>query len=60
MGSTYYDNLVMTVIDNSAGKTWNDAVQEWEIYDCEEDESASSSCICGKENIRYLVSAEQT
>jgi hypothetical protein len=44
----------MTVINSSKGKTWSEAVQEWEIYDCEEDESASSSCICGKENIRYL------
>lgn len=54
MGSAYYDNLIKNVIDNSTGKTWNDAVKEWEIYDCEEDESACSSCICGKESIRYL------
>ncbi len=27
---------------------------EWEIIDCEEDESCSEMCICGKENIKYL------
>ncbi|GGA82368.1 hypothetical protein [Staphylococcus muscae] len=42
------------MIDSSESNAWNDAVQEWEIYDVEEDEHNSSSCICGKENIRYL------
>ncbi|MBR6609767.1 MAG: hypothetical protein IKK99_06075 [Oscillospiraceae bacterium] len=27
---------------------------EWGIIDCEEDDELESSCICGKENLRYL------
>ena len=27
---------------------------EWDIVDCEEDDELESSCICGKENLRYL------
>ncbi|WP_212603873.1 hypothetical protein [Entomospira culicis] len=27
---------------------------EWGIYNCEEDESLTESCVCGKENLRYL------
>jgi len=42
------------VLDNSQSNTWDAAVLEWEINDCEEDESLESSCICGKENLRYL------
>lgn len=56
MESTYVNNLIMTVIADSESDVWQDAVTEWEIYDCEEDESCSEECICGKENIRYLYS----
>lgn len=52
--SGYVKNLVMTVIENSEGEYWDDAVTEWEIEDCEEDDSCSSECICGKENIKFL------
>jgi hypothetical protein len=52
--STYYNNLIKQVIDNSAEKVWEAAVLEWEVVDCEEDETLLSSCICGKENLRYL------
>lgn len=44
----------MTVINNSKSDNWQEAVTEWEIYDCEEDENCSEECICGKENIKYL------
>lgn len=54
MPSAYYQNLIQKVMDASNGDTWEEAVQEWEIFDCEEDEECASSCICGKENIRYL------
>lgn len=50
----YVKNLIMTVIDTSESKTWQESVTEWEICDCEEDESCSEECICGKENIKYL------
>ena len=36
------------------GNTWEEAVQEWDIIDCAEDNSLSRSCICGKEQIKYL------
>lgn len=52
--NTYLNNLIVTVINVSESNEWLDAVDEWEIYDCEEDEDCSSRCICGKENIRYL------
>ena len=44
----------MTVINNSESDNWQEAVTEWEIYDCEEDDICSEECICGKENIKYL------
>ena len=52
--SLYRENLIKTVIDNSRGHTWEEAVCEWEITDCVEDDSRSKSCICGKEELRYL------
>jgi hypothetical protein len=52
--STYHENLTQTVISKSIGTTWHDAVQEWEIVDCIEDDELESSCICGKENLKYL------
>lgn len=48
------ENLILTVINSSEATTWEDAVSEWEIADCEEDSSCASRCICGKENIKYL------
>lgn len=41
-------------MENSIGDDWESAVMEWEIEDCIEDEELKSSCICGKENLRYL------
>ena len=52
--STYVRNLIMTVINNSESDNWQEAVTEWEIYDCEEDASGSEECICGKE--KYQIS----
>lgn len=54
MSNIYYQNLIQNVLDASASDNWKDAVLEWSIVDCEEDESCSSSCVCGKENLRYL------
>lgn len=48
----------MTVIDHSESDVWEDAVKEWDVVDCEEDDSCSSSCICGKENIKYLFTIQ--
>lgn len=49
-----YKKLFQKVIENSNSDVWDNAVLEWEIDDCEEDESLASSCICGKESLRYL------
>lgn len=54
MASSYYNNLLKKVLDASESNDWESAVREWEIFDCEEDESGSSFCLCGKENLRYL------
>lgn len=51
--SSYNDNLILKVINNSESNNWQDAVHEWEIVDCYEDETLLSSCICGKECIKY-------
>jgi len=50
----YRKNLIQAVLDNSVARYWNEAVYEWEITDCVEDDYNESSCICGKENIKYL------
>lgn len=42
------------VIKNSMSKDWCEAVQEWDNIKTEEDESIESTCVCGKENIKYL------
>lgn len=49
----YYDNLIQTVLDNSESKEWENAVHEWEVFDCVEDYECSTVCICGKEGLRY-------
>lgn len=54
MASTYYQNLIRRVLDSSVSNIWDEAVSEWYIADCEEDETLDASCICGKENLRYL------
>ena len=51
---TYRENLIEVVIKNSISKSWESAVLEWEIDDCEEDENRSEMCVCGKEGLRYL------
>lgn len=54
MAINYRETLIKDVLENSVESTWNKAVFEWEIIDCIEDDFNESSCICGKENIKYL------
>ena len=54
MSSKYYENLIQRVLDNSENTKWDIAVNEWYILSCREDVQASSKCVCGKENLRYL------
>jgi hypothetical protein len=58
--SVYYNNLIQRVIDNSEASDWENAVLEWEVFDCEEDETLQSSCICGKEDLKYLFTIQNT
>ncbi len=50
--------LLNVVMNNSEADNWEDAVNEWTITDCSEDERQTSECICGKENIKYLFTIE--
>ena len=52
--STYYQRLIKLVVELSEADNWEDAVKEWKIIKCDEDEDCSSKCVCGKENIKYL------
>lgn len=54
MSDSYRENLINVVLNNSNSSNWTDAVREWKIEDCEEDDLCQSTCICGKENIKYL------
>ena len=56
--SQYREKFFKTILDGSESNTWDCVVNEWEIIDCEEDVEAKSTCICGKENIRYLFSIQ--
>lgn len=56
----YRQKFIQCIIDNSESDIWRNAVLEWEISNCEEDEERESSCLCGKENIRYLFTIINT
>lgn len=60
MSSSYHANLLQEVSNLSENKKWADAVLEWNITDCDEDEALESSCVCGKENLRYLFTIKNT
>lgn len=60
MNSTYYNNLIKEVLDNSESNDWEEAINEWEIEDVIEDNSLQSSCICGKENLHYLFTIKNS
>lgn len=51
--SEYIDNLINPILRASVATEWVDAVREWDIVDCEEDESKETECMCGHEGIRY-------
>ena len=46
--------LIQIVLSHSKSQEWDNAVEEWKIWDYEEDSSCERSCICGKEHIKYL------
>lgn len=60
MSNAYRTNLIQKVLDKSESNMWDSAVVEWVIDDCEEDDSLQWSCVCGKENLRYLFTIRNT
>ena len=48
------EQLAKVVIEKSESKRWDTAVKEWDLVDTNEDESALSTCVCGKTGLRYL------
>ena len=46
--------LAKVVLEKSESKKWDVAVKEWDLVDTNEDESALSTCVCGKTGLRYL------
>ncbi|HBR32843.1 MAG TPA: hypothetical protein DD733_12265 [Clostridiales bacterium] len=58
--SSNYKRLIETVLEYSDATEWHAAVLEWCIDDVEEDVSQAESCICGKENLRYLFTIRNT
>ena len=52
--SSSIERLKNKVLSRSRSKIWEEAVKEWDITDCEEDESLESECVCGQEGLRYL------
>ena len=52
--SVNFRNLMQAVLEKSEASGWESAVKEWELDDVEEDEALEESCVCGKENLRYL------
>lgn len=58
--SSYYRNLIETVLRFSDVTDWKSAVLEWCIDNVKEDETLAESCICGKENLRYLFTIRNT
>ena len=58
MSRVYVERLIKRVIELSESSDWDTAVTEWEIIDCEEDNTLSESCIYGKEHLYYLFTIE--
>ena len=52
--------LINEVLEKSVSQNWYYAVQEWRIVDVKEDIQCKSACVCGKENIRYLYTLQNT
>lgn len=49
-----FEILKERVLELSESDIWEIAVNEWEITDCEEDETCSSQCVCSQTNLKYL------
>lgn len=54
MLSANFKKLMNTVLEASESSLWENAVDEWDIFDCEEDPKAETFCVCGQFGLRYL------
>ncbi|MGJ0146831.1 hypothetical protein ACR56S_04115 [Staphylococcus hominis] len=52
--SSNIEKLKEVIVNNSVSDNWHEAVNEWDIEGCEENQDIKGTCICGKENLRYL------
>ena len=52
--TAYTYNMVNIVLSKSDAPDWEAARKEWEVTGCEEDESCSGACVCGKKGLKYL------
>lgn len=43
--SSYYRNLIQRVLHNSDAPNWDHTVLEWEVFNCEEDETLARKII---------------
>lgn len=54
MASHKFNTLARAVLDGSQASDWTEAVHEWVVVDLDEDPAATSSCVCGHPELRYL------
>lgn len=50
--------LQKVVIEGSESNYWEEAVDEWEIIDCNIDDKMKEICICGHEGLRYCFTIQ--
>ena len=50
----YLEQLMKEVLKRSQDADWLLAVMEWHVDKVEEDKTHSTSCVCGKERLRWL------
>ncbi|MBX9006075.1 MULTISPECIES: hypothetical protein [Lactobacillales] len=52
------EHLFEEVLDASVSSDWDEAVNEWDVVGIDEDGNHDTSCICGKEGLRYLFTIQ--
>ncbi|HAM87141.1 transcriptional regulator [Limosilactobacillus mucosae] len=60
MARKNYWELIKVVLVNSSAQDWEKAKQEWTIIDFQIDETVSSTCVCKKEELKYLYTIYNT
>lgn len=52
------EHLFEEVLDASVSSDWDEAVNEWDVVGIDGDGNHDTSCICGKEGLRYLFTIQ--